>query len=77
MQLTIADKLVVTSKIRFIERMNLNAYTLIDLKLIYQRDNVLQLFTELSNATNTSYVEAGYVQMPGRWLKAGCTVRLN
>lgn len=77
MQLTIADKLVVTSKIRFIERMNLNAYTLIDLKLIYQRDNVLQLFTELSNATNTSYVEAGYVQMPGRWLKVGCTVRLN
>lgn len=77
LQLTIADKLVVTSKIRFIERMNLNAYTLLDLKLIYQRDNVLQLFTELSNATNTSYVEAGYAQMPGRWLKVGCTVRLH
>ncbi|MBP5983811.1 MAG: TonB-dependent receptor [Fluviicola sp.] len=77
LQLTIADKLVVNSKIRFIERMNLNAYTLLDLKLIYQRDNVLQLFTELSNATNTSYVEAGYAQMPGRWLKVGCTVRLH
>lgn len=75
-QLTIANKLVVTTKIRYIERMNLNAYTLLDLKLIYQPDNVLQLFTELSNATNTSYIEAGYAQMPGRWLKVGCTVRL-
>lgn len=76
-QLTIAEKFIVSSKIRYIERMNLNAYTLLDLKLIYQLDNVLQLFTELSNATNTSYVEAGYAQMPGRWLKVGCTVRLH
>jgi iron complex outermembrane receptor protein len=57
--------------------MNLNAYTLLDLKLIYQLDNVLQFFTELSNVTNTSYIEAGYAQMPGRWLKVGCTVRLH
>lgn len=77
LQLTILDKLVVVSKIRYIERMNLNAYTLLDLKLTYQPDNALQFFTELSNVTNTAYVEAGYVQMPGRWLKVGCKVRLN
>lgn len=76
-QLTIAEKFIVTSKIRYIERMNLNAYTLLDLKLTYQPDNVLQFFTELSNATNTSYIEAGYAQMPGRWLKVGCTIRLH
>jgi iron complex outermembrane receptor protein len=76
-QLTISEKFIITSKIRYIERMNLNAYTLLDLKLIYQHDNVFQFFTELSNATNTSYIEAGYAQMPGRWLKVGCTVRLH
>jgi iron complex outermembrane receptor protein len=76
-QLTIAEKFMVTSKIRYIERMNLNAYTLLDLKFMYQPDNVLQFFTELSNATNASYIEAGYAQMPGRWLKVGCTVRLH
>ena len=71
------NKWIITSNIRFIERMNLNAYTLLDLKLSYQPDNVLQFFTELSNVTNTSYTEAGFVQMPGRWLKVGCTFRLN
>jgi len=77
MQLSIMDKWVITSKIRFIERMNLNAYTLLDVKVAFQAATNISFFSELSNATNTSYVEAGFVQMPGRWLKVGCTFRLN
>lgn len=76
-QLSIMDKWVITSNIRFIERMNLNAYTLLDVKVAFQAATTINFFSELSNATNTSYVEAGFVQMPGRWLKVGCTVRLH
>jgi iron complex outermembrane receptor protein len=57
--------------------MNLNAYTLLDVKVAFQAATNISFFSELSNATNTSYVEAGFVQMPGRWLKVGCTFRLN
>lgn len=77
MQLSIMDKWVITSKIRFIERMDLNAYTLLDAKVAFQAATSISFFSELSNVTNTSYVEAGFVQMPGRWLKIGCTFRLN
>jgi outer membrane receptor protein involved in Fe transport len=33
----------------------------------------LLIFAEGNNLTNTQYVEAGFVQMPGRWFKLGLT----
>ena len=67
----IAKKVRLVPVIRYIERMNLNAYTVFDAKLQFQHHSKFKWFTEVSNLLNTVYTESGYVQMPGRWLKIG------
>ena len=56
---------------RFIQRVSNPAYQLVDLKLISGYLKGFNLFVEANNLTNTNYVEAGFVQMPGRWFKVG------
>ncbi len=56
---------------RFIQRVSNPAYQLVDLKLISGNLKGFNLFVEANNLTNTNYVEAGFVQMPGRWFKVG------
>jgi iron complex outermembrane receptor protein len=43
----------------------------VDLKFISGNVKGFNLFVEANNLTNTNYVEAGFVQMPGRWFKVG------
>jgi vitamin B12 transporter len=71
------EKLEGTVKTRFLERMDLDPYFLLDARVDYNRIKTLGFFVEASNITNTEYVETGFVQMPGRWFKAGVSVNLR
>ena len=71
------QKIRIVPVVRFIERMNLNAYTLLDAKIIFQHHPSFKWFAEASNILNVEYVEAGYVQMPGRWVKIGINLSVK
>jgi iron complex outermembrane receptor protein len=77
MTLELFGKIRLVPVLRHIERMNLNAYTLVDAKLIYQHHPKFKWFAEVSNVFDEDYTEAGYVQMPGRWVKIGINLRLE
>ncbi|MCH7411137.1 TonB-dependent receptor [Belliella sp. DSM 111904] len=63
-------------KARYLERMALDPYFLLDIRVDYNRLKTFGLFAEASNVTNTNYIEAGFVQMPGRWFRAGINLNL-
>ncbi|WBL43477.1 TonB-dependent receptor [Algoriphagus halophytocola] len=69
--LGIGQKFEWNTKVRNVERMNQDPYFLLDMRADYNRSGKLGFFAEASNITNTEYVEAGTVQMPGRWFRAG------
>ncbi|MFM7566849.1 MAG: TonB-dependent receptor plug domain-containing protein [Flavobacteriales bacterium] len=56
---------------RGVDRVGGMAYSLFDAKALVNLSRTFSLFFEGNNLLNTDYVEAGYVQMPGRWFKAG------
>jgi iron complex outermembrane receptor protein len=60
---------------RGLDRVGGNAYSLFDAKIAGNLNHVFSVFIEGNNLWNTDYVEAGYVQMPGRWFKAGIQVK--
>jgi iron complex outermembrane receptor protein len=62
---------------RLIERVATPVYHLLDAKLGSGYVKGFKLFLELNNLTNTNYVEAGFVQMPGRWFKLGLNYALS
>lgn len=57
---------------RYLDRVSLPSYHLVDNRLFWQEED-LQIFLDISNLTNTQYTEAGFVPMPGRWVKLGFT----
>ncbi|MCH7403158.1 TonB-dependent receptor plug domain-containing protein [Belliella kenyensis] len=63
-------------KARYLERMALDPYFLLDVRVDYKRLKTFGLFAEASNVTNSDYIEAGFVQMPGRWFRAGINLNL-
>lgn len=66
-----------TLKGRYLERMEAEPYFLLDARVDYNRMKTLGFFAEASNITNTEYIEAGFVQMPKRWFRAGISVNLQ
>lgn len=73
----IGQKLEWNTKVRYIERMAQAPYFLLDMRVDYNRTGTFGLFAEASNITNTDYIEAGTVQMPGRWFRAGFMLNLG
>jgi iron complex outermembrane receptor protein len=65
------------SKVRYVERMSLDPYLVVDTRVDFNRLGKFGFFGELSNLTDADYVEAGTVQMPGRWFRAGLVVNLE
>ncbi|MEX2566741.1 MAG: TonB-dependent receptor [Cyclobacteriaceae bacterium] len=65
-----------TIKSRYLERMALDPYFLLDARIDFNRLKTLGFFAEVSNISNTDYIEAGTVQMPGRWFRAGISFTL-
>ena len=60
---------------RGVDRVGGNAYSLVDAKFTVNPTRNFSVFLEGNNLFNTDYIEAGYVQMPGRWFKAGVQVK--
>lgn len=75
--LGIGQKLEWNTKMRYLERMSQDPYFLLDVRVDYNRTGKLGFFTEASNITDTDYMEAGTVQMPGRWFRAGFMLNLE
>lgn len=67
----VGKKLEWNTKLRYIERMNQDPYFLMDMRADYNRLGKFGLFAEISNLTDTEYIEAATIQMPGRWFRAG------
>ncbi|MFC5193152.1 TonB-dependent receptor [Algoriphagus aquatilis] len=65
------------TKMRYVERISMDPYFLLDMRVDYNRLGKLGFFAEASNVTNADYIEAGTVQMPGRWFRAGFMVNLE
>lgn len=66
-----------TVQYRFAERIRMPAYHLFDSRLNIDLPKKMVLYAEVSNISNTNYVEAGFVQMPGRWFKSGISIRVD
>lgn len=66
--------LYITPAYRYVERLNLTPYHLLDARVEYKLGKN-SVFVDVNNLTNTNYVEAGFVPMPGRWIWGG--VKLN
>ena len=60
---------------RGVDRVDGSTYSLVDAKLMVNPTRNFSVFLEGNNLFNTDYIEAGYVQMPGRWFKAGVQVK--
>ncbi len=71
----IGGHLIHTITGRFVSRVNLSDYTVIDTKLQLRLPK-LTFYTELTNVTDTDYLETNLVPMPGRWLRGGVQLRL-
>ena len=67
----------VTAAYRGIERVGGNAYSLVDAKINLNTSRNLTVFLEGNNLLDTDYIEAGFVQMPGRWFKMGMQIKFN
>jgi iron complex outermembrane receptor protein len=65
------------TKMRWIERENQAPYFLVDMRVDYNRMGKLGFFAETTNLTAENYIEAGTVQMPGRWFRGGFRLNLN
>lgn len=55
---------------RYNERLSYKSYWIADVRVAYNFKKY-QVFADAQNVLNTSYVEAGAVPMPGRWLTVG------
>ena len=62
---------------RYLDRATstLKDYFLLDSRVYYQTEQI-NIYAEATNLTNTQYTEAGYVPMPGRWLRAGVSLMI-
>ncbi|MBT0811070.1 TonB-dependent receptor [Litoribacter ruber] len=76
LQAQFTERVELTLKGRYIERMALDPYFVMDARMDFNRMRTFGFFAEVSNITDTEYIEAGFVQMPGRWGRAGITVNL-
>ncbi|MEN2284279.1 hypothetical protein AAGF08_19195 [Algoriphagus sp. SE2] len=57
--------------------MNQDPYFLMDMRVDYNRIGKIGFFAEASNLTDTEYIEAATIQMPGRWFRAGFMLNIQ
>jgi iron complex outermembrane receptor protein len=69
----LSEKVQLNMAYRLVQRIEQPLYQVLDAKILVPIYRNLTIFTEVNNLTNTQYIEAGFVQMPGRWFKLGLT----
>ncbi len=72
-QFDLSEKIQLSVNYRLVQRIEQPLYQVVDAKILVPIKNKWTVFAEGNNLTNTQYVEAGFVQMPGRWFKLGIT----
>ncbi|WP_369427724.1 TonB-dependent receptor [Membranihabitans maritimus] len=72
----IVDNLSYTIGGRFIDRVNLDDYFLMDLQAKYAFDK-FSIYAQANNVLNTQYTETSLVPMPGRWFTIGFKNRID
>lgn len=65
-----------TSANRFNERISYKSYFIADVRGSYQFQD-LNIFADVQNIFDKSYIEAAAVPMPGRWFSVGAKYKLN
>jgi vitamin B12 transporter len=65
----------VSAAARYCMRINYKDYTLIDARVAYKQSRY-QIYADASNLLDVTYVEAGAVLMPGRWVTVGASFKL-
>lgn len=69
--LDLSEKVQLNLAYRLVQRIEQPLYQVLDAKLLLPVLRRFSFFVEANNLTNTQYIEAGFVQMPGRWFKLG------
>jgi len=69
----LSEKVQLNLTCRLVQRIEQSSYQVLDAKILVPIYRNLTIFAEVNNLTNTQYIEAGFVQMPGRWFKLGLT----
>jgi vitamin B12 transporter len=72
-QFDLSEKVQLNFTYRLVQRIEQPLYQVIDAKLNLPVIRNWTIFIEANNLSKTQYVEAGFVQMPGRWFKLGLT----
>lgn len=60
---------------RYCMRVSYKDYTLVDLRLTYSRQRY-QIYADVNNLTDVSYIESNAAMMPGRWATIGAKLKL-
>ncbi len=71
----VTDRLNYSVTGRYLDRVNLDDYALLDAQFQYQLSK-MQIWFQVNNITNEKYTETSGVPMPGRWYNGGLSVRL-
>lgn len=71
----VADRISYNLSGRYLDRVNLEDYALLDAQVQYHWDRG-KVWVQVNNITNESYTETSGVPMPGRWFNGGMSVRL-
>ncbi len=69
----LSEKVQLNLTYRLVQRIEQPLYQVVDAKILVPIKSKWTVFAEGNNLTNALYVEAGFVQMPGRWFKLGLT----
>ncbi len=73
--LTYTKHLTHTISAAYYNRVNLDDYTIVDTRLSYNA-TAWSIFADVTNIFDVTYQETNLVTMPGRWFKAGVTIKL-
>ncbi|HVI45771.1 MAG TPA: TonB-dependent receptor [Chitinophaga sp.] len=74
-QTSLLQHFMVSASARYNMRINYKDYTVVDARIAYRLPRY-QVYVDANNLLDVTYIEAGAVPMPGRWLTLGASVRL-
>lgn len=74
-QFLILKRISLSATTRYFQKQDLSRYLIFDAKSSYNITKQIDVFAECSNISNQVYIETGFVQMPGRWFRAGITLQ--
>lgn len=63
-------------QMRFVDRVNLDDYTVVDSKLYFDTDQV-RVSLNINNVFDQIYRETNLVELPGRWVSVGADIKIN